>query len=173
MHRPPDPVDRLDGRRDLALERPGEPGAEEGVDDQARAAHVHRGDRLDRARPTGGGERRVAREPPAVAQEVEAHREAGVRQDPCRDEAVPAVVARPAGHDDGPAPPQAERGVGHARAGSFHQRDPRHAGRDRLAVGFAHPCGGQEEGHGHVAGSGNIGIGAPRGVPPAGVVICL
>ena len=95
-------VHRVDQCARLAFDRAIEPGAEQRIDDDARAFHRFGHGRLDRSLPELGGLRGVALQGRHVAQQQQAHRIAALREHACRHEAVAAIVARPS-HDDAPA----------------------------------------------------------------------
>ena len=92
-----------------------------------------------------GGERRIAFQRVALAQEPELDRVAALSQKARGDEAVAAIAAR-AAEDDDPAarPGKPRRFVGDRKAGPLHERDARRSGGDGEAVSLAHFGRGQE-----------------------------
>ena len=127
-----------------ALQRPGEACAEQRVDDQRLAIEQRQRDRLDRVLPPVGHGCGIALEPLAGTQETEAHRPAGIGQQPGGDEAVAPVVAGAAKHGDGPRSPAPHDGVRHRTAGVLHQRQPGNAGPRRRRIGRIHLGHGKE-----------------------------
>ena len=63
---------------------------------------------------------------------------------PRRHEAVAAIVAGAAQHDDRLARMVRRDGIGHRPSRGLHEVDARHAGRDRGGVGSGHLGAGQE-----------------------------
>ncbi len=111
--------------RAMPVDRTGEAGAEDRIDDHAGAVEQRRGQRLDRSWPQGRMMRRIAAEPLARAEKAEPDRPAGRGKMPRRDEAVAAIIAGPAQHRDRPRRPAPHHRNGDGRARRLHQRSRR------------------------------------------------
>jgi hypothetical protein len=132
-------VDPFDKRPRLALDVAGEPGAEESVDHATRAVEGEIGRGPDLPVEARGGDRGVAAERLAPPEEAEFDRKAPLRQESRRDEAIAAVIAGTAEHDDASAgPPQARRLVRHSKPRPLHQYDAGDARGDSKPVGLGH-----------------------------------
>ena len=146
--RPPargESVDALDDRFRDAVDVAREPGPEQSVDDEIGAAGIDGCGVEDLALVARGGERRIAPQRFAPADEPELDRVAALCQEPRGDEAVAAVAAG-AAEDDDPAARLREprRLVGDREARALHQRDAWRSGGHGEAVGLAHFGRGQE-----------------------------
>ncbi len=147
-HRAPCPlegVDPFDDRFRFAIDVAREARAEQSVDHAISLGEVDRTGVEDRAGPASGGERRIAFQGIAAAEQSELDRIAALTEQPAGDEAVAAVAARAA--DDGdPAARFREphRFVGDCETRPLHQLNARRSGRNRKAVGLAHFGGRQE-----------------------------
>ena len=132
-------------RQRLALDVAREPRAEQRVDHAGRAVEgdLGRGARFA-VEPRGGG-RGVARERIAPAEEAERDGKAALAEEPGRDEAVAAVVARTAEHDDASARRRETLSLaGDREPGPLHQRHSWRSARDRQPIGCAHLARGQQ-----------------------------
>ena len=137
-------LERRDDFSGDALDRAGEPGAEDRVDDDAVAVERRGGGRLDRSWPARGRHGRVALQRLARPEQRQAHRPAALGQDARRDKAVAAIVAGAAQHRERPLRPAPRHRVGNGAAGILHQFDARGAAGDCQPVGLAHLGRGQQ-----------------------------
>ncbi len=140
-------IDALDDRFRFAVDVAREAGAEQGVDHTSGAVRIKRRGVEDPPVIARGGERRIAFQRFAFAQEPKLDRVAALSQKARGDEAVAAIAAR-AAEDDDPAARFGEprRFVGDRKAGPLHERDARRSGGDGEAVSLAHFGRGQELG---------------------------
>jgi len=142
---------RVHGRdhlRRLPGDRAIETGAEQRIDDDARAFEDARGGRLERAAEPVRRLRGIAFELGPVADQREPHGKSALRQQAAGDKPVAAVVARPGDDGDGAARRRPRGGgIGHGPAGVLHQRDTGNPARDREAIGFRHLGVGQKLDH--------------------------
>ncbi len=126
----------------LPRDRPGKPCAEEGIDDRRRAVERHRGGIEDRAEKFAARRRSVAAQRLFGAEQRGRDRKPPFGKEPCRNEAVAAIVAGSAQDDDGPLRlPLARPAHNHARhrlPGPLHEAQPAHPGLDRMAIGLRH-----------------------------------
>ena len=90
--------DGLDGRERHPGERPGQTAAEQRIDHQRPAPRQVRRQGFDLAWPALRRQGGIAGEPPALAQQGQAHGHAGLAQVAGGHEAIPTIVARPAEH---------------------------------------------------------------------------
>src|SRR6202042_1106859 len=88
-------VDPLDDRLRFAIDVARKPRAEQSVDHAIGFSEVERGGGEDRALVASRGERRVAFQGIAAADEAELDRKAALAEQAAGDEAVAAVAARP------------------------------------------------------------------------------
>ncbi len=106
---------------------------------QSAWARSIRGRGKDRTLIASGGERRIAFQGLAAAEQAQFNRIAARRQEPPGDEAVAPIAAGAAENGDpaaGPGKPR--RFVSDRETRPLHERDARRSGRNRKAVGFAH-----------------------------------
>ena len=95
-------VDPLDNRLRFTIDVARKPRAEQGVDHAIGSGKVDCGGSEDRALIAAGGERRVAFQDVAAAEQAEFDRIAALAEQPAGDESVAAVAAR-AAEDGDPA----------------------------------------------------------------------
>ena len=132
-------VDPLDDRLRFAIDVARKPRAKQSVDHAIGFGEVGSGGGEDRALIVTRGERRVAFQGVAAAEQAELDRIAALAQEPRGDEAVAAVAAGAAEHGD-PAARLREprRFVSNRKPRPLHERDARRSRRNRKAVGPAH-----------------------------------
>ena len=132
-------VDTLDDRLRLAIDVAGKSRPEQRVDHAVGLGEVNRSGVEDRSLVASGGERRIAFQGLAAAEQSELDRIAAHRQEPRGDEAVAAVAAG-AAEDGDPAARLREprRFVSDRETRPLHERNARRSGRNRKAVGPAH-----------------------------------
>ena len=138
-------IDALDDRFRHALDVAREARAEQGVDHAIGPGEIERRGVEDRALIARGGERRIAAQRLAPAEEPELDRIAAPRKQARGDEAVAAVAAG-AAQDDDPAARlcKTRRFIRDREARTLHERDARRSRCDGEAVGLAHFGRGQE-----------------------------
>ncbi len=127
-----------------ALDRAREPRAEHGVDHERAIAKQVERCRLDRPSP-------LARRPGCIPLERRAFAEQRQAHGPCRslqatrgNEAIVAVVSRPAQHEHRLAAIAFDHRRRHGPARRLHERRPRRAASDRCGVGGGHFGAGQK-----------------------------
>ncbi|CCC97845.1 protein of unknown function [Azospirillum baldaniorum] len=132
------PRHRLDDVLGHAVERAGQPGPEQRVDDQRVAFQQPGVGGLHRPGPAPGRHRRVSAQRGARPQQGQPHRPARFKKKTRDDEAVATIVARPA-QDDGRVrrPALADR-AHHRGPRRLHQHRPRHTARHGQRVGAVH-----------------------------------
>ena len=108
-----DPVDQLAGD---TVDGTGKARAEQGVDHQRTAVEKIEGERLDRSFPALRGRCRIALQGAARPEQADPDRPARRREMAGRHEAVAAIVAGTAQHDDRPRPVTSHDGLGHGPA---------------------------------------------------------
>ena len=96
-------VHSLNKNSRLAIKIPGQPGPEEAIDDQACGLQIQSRTGLDGPRPAPCGLRRIAPQAIHLAQQMDPYAKPALPQQARGDEAIAAVVSRPA-KDDDPAP---------------------------------------------------------------------
>ncbi len=138
----------IDGGHHLgrgAVERPRQPGAEQGIDDDLGARERRGAERL-RLAPARRHFRRIALQRVTAAEQTEPHLVAALAQQARRHEPVAAIVPGPARHGDGRAGTRSKRRrrIGHGTPGILHQDEPRHAALRRQTIGAAHLGCGQQ-----------------------------
>ena len=138
-------VDALDDRFRFAVDVAGEPGPEQRVDHAVGAREVNRRGVEGRSGIASGGERRIAFQRLAPAEQSDLDRVSAQSEQPRGDEAVAAVPAGPA-EDGDPAARLREprRLVSDRKPRPLHERNPRRSGRNRKAIGLAHFNGRQQ-----------------------------
>ena len=157
---PGEDVDPLDDRPRLPLDVARQPRAKDRVDDAVGVGEVDA--RRGRNFPweARGRDRRVAAERLAPPEEAELDGIAALGEDAPGDEAVAAVVARPAQNRD-PSPRRRDPRhlVRDREAGRLHQPDPRRSGRNGHAIRLAHLGGGQKIGQvQRIEHDGKVGV---------------
>ncbi len=163
---PGEGVDPLDDRPRLAVDVAREACAEEGVDHAIRAAERDVRRSADRPLEARSGDRGVAAERLAPAEETKLDGKAASREEPRRDETVAAVVTGTADDDD--QPPRAREPRSLVRDGeprALHQRDAGRSGRDGRPVGLAHL--GRRQQFGVLQRVQHAGLGWRRAAPAA------
>ncbi len=125
-HRTVAAIDRRDPLRVVAAQRPGQPDAEESVDDEPAVAERRRLRQWPGAArlPALECSARVGGQPRRVAVEDHADRVPPILQMPRDDERIAAVVAGPGKHDDPVGGPRQEQPhlAGRCGARALHQR---------------------------------------------------
>ena len=131
-----------------SFDRAVEAGTEQGVDDDVCAIESAgiRGD--GRARPLFCRQRRVTLQPGDLTNHRDTNIVAVRGEQPGRDKAIAAIVARPGNDDDAAtgAKVRADR-IGDGSTGPLHKADPGHTRSDGLPVGLCHFGGGQKLNH--------------------------
>ena len=142
---PRESVDPLDDRFRFAIDVAGKPGPEQRVDHAIGLGEVDCAGVVDRSLVASGGERRIALQGLAAAEQSELDRIAARRQEPRSDEAIAAIAARAAENGDPAARPrEPRRFVSDREPRPLHEHDARRSRRNREAVGPAHFSGRQQ-----------------------------
>ena len=131
-------VDRLDHLERIALDGTIEPGAEQRIDDQRRLADRLQVEREHRIFPAACGERSIALQAVALAQEDDRHIAAARGEFGGRHKTVAAIVAAAGDHHDRSLLDEIHRSFGHGLPCAHHQRKAGRAGGDRQPVGTLH-----------------------------------
>src|SRR5262249_34466813 len=113
-------ADRLDNAAGHAFERTREPGAQERVDHQLALAQQRGRGIGNLATPLRAGLRGLAAKPGAVAQQAEPDGAACLLQPARGDEAIAAIVSRPAQNESWPPRPAPQRLLSDGGTGTFH-----------------------------------------------------
>ena len=130
----------------IALDRAVEAGAEQRVDDQRGFADRHRIAGQHRTLPAARGERRIALQGVAFAEQDDGDAAAARYELGRRDKSIAAIVAASGDDQDRPLLDEVHGRLRHRLAGAQHQREARRAAGDRQPVGVLH-FGGRENFH--------------------------
>ena len=138
-------VDALDDRLRFALHLAGESGPEQRVDHAVSARDVNRRKVEGRPRIARGGQRRIAFQRVAPAEQSDLDLISARREQSRGDKAIAAVAAG-AAEDGDPAARLCQPGrlVGDCEPRPLHERDARRSRCDRKAIGLAHFSGRQQ-----------------------------
>ena len=137
-------IDAIDELAGDAVDGPRQARTEQRVDHQRTAVEKIERQRRHLAGPSAGRPGCIALQRATLAEQAQPYRPALRLEMPRRHEAVAAIVAGAAQHDDRSARMVRRDGIGHRPARGLHQVDARHAGRDRGGVGSGHLGAGQE-----------------------------
>ncbi len=137
-------IDAFDCLRGRTFHVAGEPCAEDRIDDERSTAAGIARQRMNRARPAIRREFCVALQCIAMPEQEERDRPALLREKTRDDEAVAAIVARPAQHGHRSLREALDDCLSHRAARILHKGNARRAALDGKRIGAAHLGDGEE-----------------------------